>query len=332
MQTWSLEKISLELAVPWTIAREHSPDKENFIVRIEDDQFKGEGEVAPSIRFAEDEQSINNQFDCFLRDLPITLQSLEELLDYLDELELKGALRFGIESAFVHYLSNLSEKSVPELLGLNAVSSCQTMLSLPIVDSDGMKRFFSHFNTDSFSTLKVKCNADFSPTYLDDVMKFYAGSFILDFNESFSDPEQVIALGKKLVSYNIRFMEQPLPAEMYDEYLYLKEKRLIPIFADESLQEQQVSEFYSERFDGVNVKLMKTGSYVRAIKQLRDAKSFGLSTMLGCRIETSLGISSALGLSSLAQFIDLDGCLFLKQDPFNLIFQQSGRLTISQLH
>lgn len=332
MQTWSIESYDLKLKTSWKISREESTIKKNFVIRIKDDDLSGMGEVAPSIRFKETPDSIKKGFDRFKLDLPTNLQSLEELMDYLDECEIIGALRYGIESAFVHFLSQLSVKTVPELLGVSGVTSCRSSFSLPIMDESKIGDFMKSFSVERFSHLKIKGSKEMESSYLKEIVKHYEGPLIIDFNEDFDNPDKFLDFCKTIISYNILFIEQPLPAQCFDEYLYLKEKRLIPIFADESITNHQVNEFFSERFDGINVKLMKSGSYIRAIKQLKDASSYGLSTMLGCRIETSLGISSAINLASLSKFHDLDGSLFIENDPFSLLFEEQGRLTVSSLH
>jgi glutamate racemase len=84
------------------------------------------------------------------------------------------------------------------------------------------------------------------------------------------------------------------------------------------------------QFHGVNVKLMKSGSYQTGIQQLKEARRLGMQTMIGCMVETSLGISSALCLTSLTDFIDLDGHLIVSNEPFHLIDERGGMLQLKQ--
>ena len=74
------------------------------------------------------------------------------------------------------------------------------------------------------------------------------------------------------------------------------------------------------------MKLMKTGSYSNGLRILREAKAAGMRTMIGCMVETTLGISSALNLSGLADYVDLDSFLLLKDEPFVLVKEQNGIL------
>jgi glutamate racemase len=74
---------------------------------------------------------------------------------------------------------------------------------------------------------------------------------------------------------------------------------------------------------------MKSGGYLKGLKQIRQAKILGLKTMLGCMIETSLGISSALNISSGVDYLDLDGFLLIKKDPFNILTEENGKIFFS---
>ena len=67
--------------------------------------------------------------------------------------------------------------------------------------------------------------------------------------------------------------------------------------------------------DGVNLKLAKTGGIREAVRMVHAARALGLVVMLGCMIESSLGISAAGQFASLCDFVDLDGHLLISDDP-----------------
>ena len=69
-------------------------------------------------------------------------------------------------------------------------------------------------------------------------------------------------------------------------------------------------------FSGINIKLMKAGGMLEALRMFQVAKAFNLDTMLGCMIETSIAITAGAQLQSLARWVDLDGNLLLSDDPF----------------
>jgi L-alanine-DL-glutamate epimerase-like enolase superfamily enzyme len=68
---------------------------------------------------------------------------------------------------------------------------------------------------------------------------------------------------------------------------------------------------------GVNVKLAKCGGIAPARRMLERARELGFRTFLGCMEETSVGIAGSAVVASLAEWVDLDGCLLLADDPFD---------------
>src|SRR5207245_9433480 len=81
-------------------------------------------------------------------------------------------------------------------------------------------------------------------------------------------------------------------------------------------------------FDGVNVKLMKCGGMLEAYRMLQIAKSLGMKTMLGCMIESSIGVTAAAHLSPLVDYADLDGNLLIANDPYSGVTVQEGKLIL----
>jgi L-alanine-DL-glutamate epimerase-like enolase superfamily enzyme len=79
----------------------------------------------------------------------------------------------------------------------------------------------------------------------------------------------------------------------------------------------------------VNVKLTKTSGIIGAINALTTARGAGLKTMIGCMVESSVGITAAAHLAELADCLDLDGNLLIENDPFEGVRVEHGRLLFS---
>ena len=333
MANWKIEKIKLPLKYKWKTADYEIDEKINFIVTITNGEQEGRGEISVNHKFGEDEELILSSFDKFINSSPPpNITSIEELIKFVDDQQLPNSLRFGIESAFVHYLSKISEISVNELFGIKTLNPVRSSYSLPLMDPAKVGTFIKDYNLNRFIALKVKINGSDDVDTIKEVMKNYSGNIRLDANESFADVETVIKFTESLgINCPIEFLEQPLSRDAHDQYLYLFENSEVDIFADESLTSQDVTAYYHERFHGINVKLMKAGSYLRALKQIKAAKEAGMKIMLGCMVETSLGISSALNIASGVDYYDLDGFLFLKNDPFGLVSEEKGKLFFSHL-
>ena len=63
---------------------------------------------------------------------------------------------------------------------------------------------------------------------------------------------------------------------------------------------------------------------------IHTARAHGMLVMLGCMVETSLGIAAAAQLSGLVDFVDLDGAMLLADDPFDGLVYDSGRILLPE--
>ncbi|MDH4198735.1 MAG: dipeptide epimerase, partial [Candidatus Aminicenantes bacterium] len=99
--------------------------------------------------------------------------------------------------------------------------------------------------------------------------------------------------------------------------------------ADESLMTTSDIPGLVGAFDGVNVKLMKCGGVQEAVRMAAVARAVGLKLMLGCMIESSLGIAAAAAVTPLFDFADLDGNLLIDNDPFRGLGLDGDRLVLS---
>jgi L-alanine-DL-glutamate epimerase-like enolase superfamily enzyme len=102
----------------------------------------------------------------------------------------------------------------------------------------------------------------------------------------------------------------------------------IPIIADEACQRASDIPKLRDAFDGVNVKLDKSGGMLEAYRMIEVAKSMGMRTMLGCMISSSVSVTAAAHLSPLVDYADLDGNLLIANDPFHGVKVESGKLIL----
>ena len=325
--------MELPLKIEWAIARYSTKKKKNFIVSVSEDDFMGIGEVAWNTRLGESENAIWDGFRLFCKQCPSCIKGVEDLINVLDGINLPNSLKFGLESAYAHFLSQLSGRSIHELLGVNTVRTLATSFSVPIMNLSDMENFITNENLTRFHALKIKlAGGEYGDKVLDTIGALHSGKIYLDANESFQNTQQFLSFMEKAMDYSVEFVEQPFPAHFHREYRELKKTSPLPIFADESISNETVTDYHANHFDGVNIKLMKSGGYLKAMMQMRAAQERGLKVQLGCMIESSLGISGAMAIADKADYIDLDGFLFLKQDPYQFIQEESGKLFLSNIH
>ncbi len=326
MLEWTIKKIELPLKFPWKIARGSAVHKINFLISVECNGQSGMGEVAFNTRYNESEEGIEESFRRFVEAGAAELTSLERLIFLVEELELPASLRFGLESAMAHLDAAMTGRSIHKLLCVAQVHGVATSFSLPIMEPHEVGPFIEQHRLSRFAALKIKLAREGAVELVREVHRLYPGPLRLDANEAFNDDAQYMQLCEQLKDMPIQFIEQPFAATEYELYRAVKGSSPFSIFADESLTDGDVAPVFKELFHGVNVKLMKAGGYMRALKQLRSARELGLSTMLGCMVETSLGISSAMNIASNVDFCDLDGHLLLSHDPINAVSEENGVL------
>jgi L-alanine-DL-glutamate epimerase-like enolase superfamily enzyme len=81
-------------------------------------------------------------------------------------------------------------------------------------------------------------------------------------------------------------------------------------------------------YDFVNIKLDKTGGLTGALALALAARQRGMGLMLGCMVSTSLAIAPAALLAGFAEFVDLDGAWWLKEDRANPVRYSNGRVIL----
>lgn len=140
--------------------------------------------------------------------------------------------------------------------------------------------------------------------------------FVVDANQGFRSIAAAAAWTEKLHKLNVAYLEQPFHKDDLDSHRRLREKSPIPIIADESFQRLSDLDRLVDSFDGVNVKLMKSGGIFEACQALRKIREAGLRSVIGCMSESSVAAGAAGQLAPLADWVDLDGPVLIKNDLF----------------
>jgi len=305
---YKIEPIKLDLKVNWKISRNESLSKENFVLT------KGSysSEIAPNIRYDETSKLIHSHFK---------------------ELAKATEMKYHWCSSFQSAINNvlLKERFAGDLfkaLDLPRVDEVETSFSIPIMDLSEVSSYLKENNQYHFYKLKVSDSESFE--LLEEVSKHTDKPIRIDANEGFKSLEDYLEFESKLSPFNIQFIEQPFTVSMIEEYQKLRPISKYEIIADESVLLDFNGERFQSMFHGINVKNMKARGLENSKRLLIKAREFGMKTMIGCMIESSLGISEAMSLVSLCDYVDLDGSLLLKNDPYkDLIVVEKGRLSLA---
>lgn len=167
----------------------------------------------------------------------------------------------------------------------------------------------------AFPALKIKVGGPSDLATLEAVRAVFAGPIRVDANTGWS-PDDAVALLPHLERLGVELIEQPFPARRLDQLRWLQERSSLPIVADESCIFPEDLDALVGVVDGVNVKLAKCGGIGPAKRMLERARELGFRSFLGCMEETQVGIAASAVVASLAEWVDLDGCLLLADDPF----------------
>ncbi len=147
----------------------------------------------------------------------------------------------------------------------------------------------------------------------------------VDANQGYS-LKRAIKVLRRIERYEIEFAEQPIPAERIDDLEILRKSTEIPVFADESVHRSSDVLRLIGKVDGINIKMMKSGGIREATRMISIARAAGMKVMVGCMIETKVGITAgthfALGMG--ADYADLDGYWDLKENPYEGVVYDDG--------
>lgn len=184
----------------------------------------------------------------------------------------------------------------------------------------------------SFPIIKVKLGSPDDEAIVAAIRKATPAKLRLDANAGWSR-EKALEIIPRLVDYDIEFIEQPLPADDLDGLRWLhgklKEQKIVmPIFADESVKTAHDVASLAGAVDGVVVKLMKSTGIREAVRCIHTARSLDMQVMMGCMVETSVGVTAAAHLGSLCDYIDLDGPMLINNDPYDGVSYQGANLSV----
>lgn len=318
---------TFELRYAWSLSRNSVTSKTNGFIKAVVGKFTGLGEAAPNIRYGETPERLKEEFEQWHSTLQ-TVDIVHEWSDFLQKAKMCQALKCGLDMAVQNVLAQVNGLALSTQCGLPKAHERALAYTIPVMDPAEVKNFFEAEQLQRFSWLKLKVNQPLAFDLTNEVLSVFKGPIAIDGNEAWTDLREVLAFAKAVPKERILFLEQPLPAAQESDYIELGKHTQIPIWADESVLSTANVDFWKACFAGINVKLMKAGSIANAIYLLQTARNAGLQTMLGCMVETSVGIAAALSLESLADYLDLDGFMVLQQEPFGLVEESEGSIRI----
>ncbi|HEX4518434.1 MAG TPA: dipeptide epimerase [Gaiellaceae bacterium] len=298
----------LELAQTFTIARESQDVAEVVEVEVRHGDVSGFGEAAPIARYEQTAASALAWLETVeLGDDPWALDEMGERLPPGEH-----AARAALDAALYDLQGKLANVPVYKLLGLRRVGPPSSW-TVWLGDPDDMAQRAEAAEAKGFKRLKLKLGGR-DGLDLERVQAVRAATTLplqVDVNEYWTLDEALELIPQMAIEY----CEQPLPAGDPGGP-ELKRRSPILIYVDEDCHTLADVAPCAERAHGINLKLAKSGGIREAVRMANAARALGLHVMLGCMVESGLGISAAAQIASLCDHVDLDGNLLLADDPW----------------
>ncbi len=302
--------------------------RDNVHVRYTRDGVTGLGEAAPIVRYGEDAASAQR-----------TIASLRSILEPADPWQFaklmqrvsqqvtgQYAAKAAIDIALMDWVTQRLGVPLYRHLGLDPSDAPLTTFSIGIDTPEATRQKVRE--AEPFPVLKIKVGLANDEQTIAAVRSVTKKPLRVDANEGWKDKEEAVRKINWLESQGVEFVEQPMPAAMLEETRWVRGRVHIPIIADEACLHPADIPKLAGAYDGVNIKLMKCGGIQEARRMIELAKSLGMKTMLGCMIESSIGVTAAAHLSPLVDYADLDGNLLISNDPYSGVKVEKGKLIL----
>lgn len=328
---------NLKLKHPFGISRGSILYAKNVLLTLAYGDIVAYGEAAPSVYYGEDQDSVIEFVYGFIKRKPVedyltNIHKLKEDLDFYSQNYYPApsySARVAIEMVFWDLIGKLNNKSLYQYFfkddpflsdGSEYSFVPPTSYTIGIDDISVIKEKVKQAIASGHKILKVKLGLGYDEDVnvlktISDLMGDSGIKLRVDANGGWDlkTAERIIDV---LPLYKVELLEQPLPKGSINLLFYLTQKSTVPIFVDEDCLVVENIEALAGKVNGINIKLMKSGSIIETINMFNLASSYNLKTMLGCMIESSCAISAAVHMSPMADYVDLDGHMLLERDPF----------------
>jgi L-alanine-DL-glutamate epimerase-like enolase superfamily enzyme len=322
------EIVRLKLRHTWTTTMSSSAYRDTLHVRFIRDGVTGHGEGAPIVRYQENavdaQRAAQSVQDLVTGADPWQFQKL--LTEIFHRVPGQYAAKAALDIAIMDWVGQKLGVPLYRYFGLDPNDAPITTFSIGIDTPEITRQKVRE--AEPFPVLKIKVGLDTDEATIAAVRSVTAKPLRVDANEGWKDKEVAVRKINWLATQGVEFVEQPMPADMLEETRWVRERVHLPLIADEACQRASDIPKLVGIFDGVNIKLDKSGGILEAFKMLQMARALGLKTMLGCMVSSSVSVTAAAHLSPGVDYADLDGNLLIANDPFRGVLVKNGKLLL----
>jgi L-alanine-DL-glutamate epimerase-like enolase superfamily enzyme len=300
---------------PFIIARGGRSEFETVWVKLtDDDGIEGWGEAAPTKFYGETTETVLAALNTYATALPHDPFRMEDAeLAWFTLLKRNPATRAALSAALHDLVGKRLNVPVYQLWGLDPAKAPRSTFTIGI-DTPEMIRLKVE-EASQYPILKIKLGSDRDLEILQTIRDSTDREIRVDANCGW-DVKHTIRMLPLLKEFGVTVLEQPLPPRQYAGLAQIRRLADIPLIADEDCETCADIPLLLGSVDGINIKLAKCGSLREALRMITLARAHGLMIMVGCMIESSLGITAAAHVTPLVDIVDLDGAALLAGDPF----------------
>ena len=319
--------IDLKLTTPFRIARGGALyTSPNVIVEVKYNEHIGYGEASPSAYYGESVETVLACIALFAGNLGDDPFVIEDIMTHMDKIiRLHPSAKAAVDMALYDIVGKILNIPLYKLLGLNPAHTPHTSFTIGL--DTPMEMAKKALLAQDYPILKIKVGTKHDIEIIKAIRDVTNAVLRVDANAGWT-PKEAIKNIQAMLPYNIEFVEQPIPAHDLTGLKLIRAHVPLPIIADESCVTVEDIPRIAECVDGINIKLTKCGGINHALKMIHVARAHNLRIMLGCMIESSLGITAAAHLTPLVDYADLDGNLLIDNDPFIGVTVEHGKLVL----
>ncbi len=321
------EILELETAHPFGIARGTRSAYQVVWVRLTDaDGAEGWGEAAPSSFYGETVDTVVaalKRLEPLLPDDPFALEEADAR--FFASLKGNAAAKVALSAALHDLVGKRLGVPLWKLWGLDPSKAPASSFTIGIDTPEVLKAKVRE--AAEYGILKVKVGTKDDESILRTVREVTSVPIRVDANCGWT-AKQAIARLPLLKEMGVELIEQPVAPDDLEGLAAVRRASPLPIIADESCRTAADIPRLAGAVDGINIKLAKCGSLREALRMIAVARAHHMMVMVGCMIETSLGITAAAHFTPLLDVVDLDGAALCKRDPFTGASIAGGRLTL----
>ena len=323
---------TLRFKRPFAIAHGVRDSTQVVFTRLEHEGYVGYGEASMPPYLGENHNTALN----FLGKAASLLNGMsdpmkiESILFEVDRIRPgSNAVKASVDIALHDLIGKILNKPCHEMFGADLAKPPFTAYTIPIDHEKGIKQRIE--DAQEYSLLKVKLGSDDDKKIILEIRRHTNKDLFVDANEGWTDKHFALDMIHWLVEQKCLFAEQPMPKEQIDDNAWLTERSPIPTIADEAVKRFSDLEKAKGVYSGINIKLMKCTGLQEARRLIEQARKYKMKIMLGCMSESSCAVSAAAQLASLVDWIDLDGPLLIKEDPFDGVKFSGGKIILNEL-